>query len=478
MKSNEESKMKIPYSKGIQVYSNSPFWIQDIYALFIRPIPRSIILGPGFISFFNKLNKKQWYKLTHIKKIKEKYLKNLIKHAYDNVPYYHKIFKEKNLFPDDIKSLKHLKKIPILTKNIVRNKFNELISINSKNFNYGLSSTSGSTGKKLTFLLDQQNREIEYASKWRQRYWGNIFLNNRIVNFRGNLGWRNFKPGKPYFKLNALTKELEFNILGMDRNIIEIYIEKLKKYKPDLIEGYPSALQLLGNFIIEYNVKNITPKAIQTSSETLSNSQRDIIEYAFNCKLFDYYSQSEYVVAAGTCPNKNYHIYESGIMEFIKDGETVGEGEIGEIIGTSLFNYSMPFIRYRLGDIGKYSDEKCNCGRGLETIYSLEGRLSDSIITPDGKIFTGMSFEHFWKHKINPYIPNIEYVHIIQKSKNNILIEMVQKKPYQNEDQNFILNELKILLGSDINIDFKNIDKIPVRTKWRFTESKLNINLI
>lgn len=441
------------------------------------------MLGSGFHAFFQKLNRTQWYKPERLKRFQESKLRALIKHAYYHVPHYHKIFKEINIKPEDVKTIEDLRKLPILTKADIKKHFSQFIAMDAKDYKYGTGKTSGTTGsqQRLTFLLDQQNREMEYASLWRQRIWAKTSFNSRIATFRSSLAYRRFEPGKPCWKFNALSKTLEFNIHGIDKNMLRIYVEEIKKFCPDLIVGYPSAIQLLAMYISEYNVGDVFPRAIQTSSETLSDSQRDIIEEGFHCKVYDWYAQSEYVVSAGQCPEGNYHVVESGIIEFIRDGERVGEGEIGEMVGTGLYNYSMPFIRYRLGDVGTYSEEKCSCGRGLPIVHSLEGRTSDFIITPEGKLVSGTSFAGFWRWRINPHTPNVDYVHIIQKSKRKLLIEMVKKEQYSEIEEQAILKELRLLLGSNVEIEFRELDSIPMRyvgRKWRFVESELDVSLV
>jgi phenylacetate-CoA ligase len=224
---------------------------------------------------------------------------------------------------------------------------------------------------------------------------------------------------------------------------------------------------------------NYSPKVIQTSSESLFESNRELIEKAFECKIYDWYGQSEYVVSAGQCPEGNYHInVESGIMEFVKDNENVAPGELGEIVGTGFYNYSMPFIRYKLGDVGKSSDEVCACGRALPILESLDGRVNDIITTPDGKIISGLAFHHYWRRRINPYLPNVEDAHVIQKSKSKLLIELVKKEGYSDKETQKILTELKMLLGSGMEIEFKDMDSIQTGNKRRFTESELTLNLL
>ena len=468
--------MRVPYAKGLQLYTKSPLWMQNFLGFLTKPIPRSSLYGSGFNSFFQMLSKTQWYKPEPLKKIQENNLRSLIKHAYQNVPYYHKVFKKRKLRPDDIKTIEDLRKLPILSKDDVRKNFTQLVAVNSKNFNYGFNTTHGTTGKPLTFCLDQQNREKEYATQWRQLQWAGIDFSAKIATFRGNFVYTHGKT-KAISKFNALSKELDFNSYNMNENLLLHYIKKLKNFQPDLIKGYPSVLQTMSKFMLNNNIK-YSPKVIQTSSETLFQNDREFIEKAFECKIYDWYGQSEYVVSAGQCPEGNYHInVESGIMEFIKDDENVSPDELGEILGTGFFNYSMPFIRYKIGDVGRYSSDLCACGRALPLLQSLEGRINDLIITPDNKTISGLAFHHYWRRRINPYLPNVEDVHIIQKSKRKLLIELVKKEGYLDKETHIILKELKMLLGSQMEIEFKDVDPMQIGNKRRFTESELNANL-
>lgn len=222
--------MRIPYSKGIEIYGNSSLLIQSVLGFFLAPIPRSVMLGSGFHIKLQELYKTQWYNPQKLEKYQENRLRALIKHAYQKVPYYNRMFKERKIGPDDIKTIKDLRKLPILTKDDLRNHFSEFIAINAGNYKFGIGHTSGSTGKPTSFYLDQQNREMEYALKWRQRAWANIGLNGKIATFRPFRGLRgvNFHSGNPPWRFNPLSKEFEFNIFGINNATLEKHVQKLK----------------------------------------------------------------------------------------------------------------------------------------------------------------------------------------------------------------------------------------------------------
>ena len=470
--------MRIPYGKGIELYCKTPVSIQKSLGIFMAPISRSTILGSGFHDALRKLQETQWYKPAKLREYQESRLRALVRHAYHNVPYYNRVFKKEKITPDDIQRVQDLKKIPILTKTDLRTHFAELIAVNAAEFSYGVSSTSGSTGKPVSFYLDQQNREMEYAAKWRQRNWANLYLNCRIATFRAFRGMRGtkFQNGKPRWIFNALSKELEFNIFAINGANLKRQVEKLKQFNPDIIEGYPSVIELVAKYVLKHDIQCKSPAAIQTSSESLG-TRRPIIEEAFGCKVSDWYGQSEYVVSAGQCPDGKYHITESGIMEIIKDGEQVSDGEIGEIVGTGLYNYSMPLLRYQTTDLARCSEEKCNCGRGMPLVQSIEGRVSDSILSSDGHIITGPVFEHYWKNKITPNASHLDYVHVIQKPDRKIVLKVVKSNDYPDKETSAIIRGLKEILGEELKIEFVELLSVPVQKKWRFSESELNLCL-
>ena len=237
--------VKIPYALGFNIYKNCPLRIQDFFDILLWPLPRAVMLGGGFHEKFKFLLESEKWSHKQLVQFQEKKLRYLIEHAYKNVPYYHEIFKRNNIYPIDIKRIEDLRKLPILTKNDIRNNFGKLTAVNYKEFKPGLAYTSGSTGKPLEFYLDQQAREIEYASEWRQTFRSGIEnVNVKIATIRGDLVNEYGKTNR-FYKYNGLTKEIVFNTYLLEKDNINRIIKKLNEYKPVILKGYPHALYII-----------------------------------------------------------------------------------------------------------------------------------------------------------------------------------------------------------------------------------------
>ena len=144
-------------------------------------------------------------------------------------------------------------------------------------------------------------------------------------------------------------------------------------------------------------------------------------------------------------------------MEFLKNEEAVSPGESGEIICTSLVNYGMPLVRYKLGDVGVYCEEQCSCGRKLPLMKIVEGRNDDFLITLDGKsisptIFFPYPFEN---------IEGIRQFRVIQEKKDELKIQLVARDNFlkDNEVLEKAKREIKNVFG-EINVEFQLIEKI------------------
>jgi phenylacetate-CoA ligase len=451
------------------IYQNSPLYLQNIFKKLHSEIPYPYAQGPTFLKYYRWLRKTEWFSSEKLEQIQNKQLQVIIKHAYENVPYYKRVFDERNLKPTDIVSKEDLKLLPLLTKEDIRNNFKDLIDKNFLKYSPNLNSTSGSTGEPLKYYIDRNLSILIQATVWRHFQWCTIKPGDRIAVFRGTLindfGKQTcyYKEGKP---------EVHFSTFKMSPEVMNKYIRKLNEIKPAMIRGYPASIEILANYICENELSVNPPKAIHTSSEVLLPSQRVIIEKAFNAHVFDWYGHGESTVCAGECErHEGLHLNsEFGCAEFIKTDESKNINNVYNIISTSLWNFSMPLIRYDSEDLAQLDGSKCSCGRNLPLITRIIGRDADIIEGTNGVRVSPSSAVHFWKYKIAPYLEDVKYAQIVQDSKEYLKIKLIAKKCKSNEE--IIENQLKKLLGFE-TYELEYLDESPTGQKWRFTVSNM-----
>lgn len=417
------------------------------------------------IQYF-EFKKSQWLSKSILEKIQEKKLRNIIKFAYNNVEYYHDLFKSLNLVPNDIKNVHDLKKIPILTKSQIQNNFQKIIANNIDKTRLRSSATSGSTGRPLKLFFD--NKAI---SDMRSRSLRNYFesggnIRDKIVQFTnpkasGKTTWLH--------KMGCLNRKF---LSVFDK--IENHLSNLLDYSPNVIEGYPSILLLIAN-TIQNEIESINPRIIICSSELLTPDARKKINSSFGVQLFDQYGSAEFGTVAWECQEHNgYHMdIESVVVEFLKNEENTSPGEKGEIVVTGLFNSAMPLIRYSVGDVGSYDDDQCSCGRKLPIMNIIEGRKDDFLILPSGRIISPRNI-NFLEH-----IDGITEYRIIQKKQNKIVVQTKKGSNFSQKTVIQIKNEIeKGCVGENIEIDVEIVDEIPRENSGKIRAVVSEINKI
>lgn len=143
------------------------------------------------------------------------------------------------------------------------------------------------------------------------------------------------------------------SVFNLSEDTFEYYVNKLVEFQPRFIRGFPSALHLIARYMLKEGIDKVSSIAVTATVEALFEYQRREIANAFDCEVFDHYGARAHAVGSFECPEHfGYYISgDNGVLEFIKDGESVSAGEEGAIIVTDFTHFSMPFIRYKIGDV-------------------------------------------------------------------------------------------------------------------------------
>ena len=427
---------------------------------FVLPV-FDLARGTSRFKFGRVLKKTQWLPRRKIERLQNTNLRVLLKHAYESVPYYRRIFRERSLTPSDIKHLDDLVKLPILTKADIRKNFGDLVS---RIFPRGklISYQSGGTGDPIDFYITKESLSWEIAAEFRAYSWAGYRLGDPCFVI-----WGSPPDLSKYGSMISHFSRIFENILIVDAfvmtdEVLSRYASLLEKSKPRIVRGYAHSVYMLANYLLEKNIDYVRPRAVITTAETLLDPKRKSIEEAFDCPVFDYYGSREVGAIAAECEEHNgYHVSaENAVLEFTREGEKVAAGEMGEILVTNLRNFGMPFIRYQIGDVGKPSDDVCSCERGLPLLSSIEGRTIEFLRVYDkqsGRIVPVSPgvFEISLGH-----LPLKQY-RIYQESLKKIVVKAVKEKGYSQEHTDFLNSYVRNYFGDDTIIEIDFVDYLP-----------------
>jgi phenylacetate-CoA ligase len=458
------------------IYAYSPIWLQNVLLSTYGYIIDNERYGRDFDQSLEFLLKSQYFSLSELKEYQRERLKLLVKHSYENIPYYYEIFTNNKLTPKDIQDLDDLPKIPVLKRADITRNFEKLIAADTDRKKLKLGHTSGTTGSPLEFFWDHGVVVMTNAVHWRQRNWAGLHLGDKFAVLLGRTIVPIKQNSPPFWRYNFPHKQLFMSSFHLKKENMVFYVEKMKEFRPVVLEGYPSTVFILAQFLISSG-QTFPLTAVLTSSETLRPYQREIIEKAFECKVFDYYGMAERTIFATECAeHTGLHLnMEYGITEIIgQNGAPQTDGAMGRVVTTGLHNFAMPLIRYETSDISALGNGPCRCGRCLPLLENITTKAEDIITTKDGRYVSSSVLTHPFK----PLHSVIES-QIIQEDIENIVIRIVKNNKFSDDDRNHLEQEFHKRVGYDMKIHFEFCDEIPrtSRGKFRWVISKVPLDI-
>jgi phenylacetate-CoA ligase len=374
---------------------------------------------------------------------------NLI-NAYENIPYYNKIFNETEFSPYKIGGFDDIKIIPFLDKDKVKNNYNILLNQNIKKSSYIQSCTSGTTGQKTKFLLP---KKLAYAKNAAFIYRFYAMADISPMDKRVTIGGRRFTNKKPYWIYNIFENQMLLSTHHLNEETVDIYISKINDFNPKFIQGHPNSILYLAIKIINKNI-SITDsiKVIFTTGETLVEENRRYIERAFKVKVLQQYGSGESCFSAQeTSESIGYMMnYEHGYVELI------GNGGVKEVVATSLQNHVMPFIRYKIGDyVVPVKEEIKKRKYQLPYLFShVIGRVDDMIVNANGIMVFPVTIREIMKRNMKDFTA----YQFLQNNVKDYELRLIDEKKDINVDA--VVKNLKEILGANSYINVTYVDRI------------------
>lgn len=390
-----------------------------------------------------------------LKQRNEKRFLEIFRHAYDKSPFYHKLYTEAGIRKDDITCLSDIKKLPVITKDMVKQHADEMLTV--PRWQVIRANTSGTTGTPLKIYESWPSIWWTQAYTYCSRKRDGFTYGQPLVSLRGHLN-RNQTSLKIH-----LSNTLFLSSYNINSNTVEQYYKKIVMFQPIAIEGYPSSLYSLALFLKDAELELNIPITF-TSSETLLDYQRDLIEERLGTEIYDRYGMTERTIFLVESHNHAGYYEAPGfsINEYIDDGE----------ICTSLINDAFPMIRYRSNDIMEI--EEATDENPQIVVKRVNGRKEDYLHCKDGSRIMRLDF-------IFKGVKHVKMSQLVQDKEGVLSVRVVPEKDFTDDDRNRIEQNIIARIGAG-NIDFRieliteNEIQLTPRGKYKFIINLMNVN--
>lgn len=420
--------------------------------------------GSRRLQHLRELRRTQFDALDVIRARQLSALQTQLHHAYETVPYYRAAWNAAGVHPGDVKSLDDLDAFPILTKADIRRHERNLISSAFDASSLRTKRTSGSTGVPLTIYIDEPAVQWKTACTLRSDEWSGWRLGQRVAKVWGNPEYHRFGL-KGRLRNHLFDRAVYLDTLHLTDERIAEFVAIIRRRRPGLIFGHAHSLYLLACWLKKSGIFDIRPGGVISTAMLLHHWQRETIEHVFGRPVTNRYGCEEVSLIASECEEHHgLHVNADSVYTTVEAGT-------GRLLVTDLTNRAMPLVRYRIGDVVVPSQRVCPCGRGLPLIERVEGREADYVVTPSGRLISGISLtENFAL-----LIPGVAQLQIVQESLTELCIRLVPDADFGPESRLKIEDLVTETFGAGVHHEVELVDAIPQEPsgKYRFCISKI-----
>lgn len=449
-------------------YRLAPVWCQNLMLTGYGAMLERERYRGRFAEFRDLLARSEGWSRADLKAYQDERLRAMVAHAYDTVPFYRRRFDAIRLRPNDIRGRVDLPKLPLITKEDIRRHFDDLRSTAVPAGELRTGHTSGTTGTPLTVGYDRDTVWMTYAVFDRHYRWAGLRLDrhgDRIAVARGNVIVPLDQRKPPFWRYNRRQNQMLLSSFHLSKQNLPAYFDALSAFEPAVIDGYPSTLYLLAKYL-QTRGETFPLRAAVTSSETLYDFQREVIEERFRCRVFDYFALAERAVFSGECErHEGHHVaMEYGLAEITDEaGTPLAPGSTGRLVGTTLHNRAMPLLRYVTNDRSALRPGTCSCGRGLELMDDVTTKAEDVLTLKDGRLISPSVLTHPFKP-----LDCIEGSQIVQTAPDAVTVRLIPGDRYTDAMTQHLLAELKARLGDDVDVKVEFVEALESSPNGKF----------
>jgi phenylacetate-CoA ligase len=425
-------------------------------------IPFRYVAGPSYRRTFDRGRELDRAPRSELLAYQERELGRMLAFAVDQVPAYRAL----RATVARLAPFEALRAFPLLSKDDLQADMARFLPRDFERIPHYECTTGGTTGNQLKFYVDNDSQSVELAFLHRQ--WARVGYTpaRRKATFRGVHFPR--RTDGCYWQSNPVYNELQFSPFHMNDATLDRYWERLVRYRPAFLHGYPSAIALLAGFLKRRGLARSYRglEAVLLGSEALEPDDKDEIETAFGARAYSWYGHSERVVLGGECEKSPsyHHFADYGVLEILDaDARDVAPGERGEIVGTGLTNRSLPLIRYRTGDRARRLEPRCACGRALDRFDGVEGRWKREYVI--GRNGSRISPAALNMH--GPFFDRVRRYQYYQSVPGRMELRVVIAPGFGAEDSRALLEAFREKTGDELEVELRVVDDIPLTERGK-----------
>ena len=370
-------------------------------------------------------------------------LQRTVSHAQETVPFYAALPRV------SIRCLEDLSQLPVLTREVVRQNGDILVSNSVPIGQRVRVGTTGTTGASLKVAYSPRVARHNWAFRMRQLAWAGIDPRSPRVTLFGSRVVPADRRQPPYWTYNAAERQLLISIFHLSQQTAPDYIKCLRQHSGEMLEAFPSVLSIVADLLLERG-ESVPMRAVFTDGEPLYPFLRRRIEEAFQTRVYDTYGNTELCGLIQQCEHDGMHLApEFGYLEILDaNGQPVAPGEEGYFVWTALINDVMPLIRYRIGDRGCWqAAEACPCGRPFPSVIPTITRDSDLLRCPDGRILSPRTVNQLLK-----YSSSFRFCQFVQSYPDRVIVRAVANNGHSSEELAAVGQSLQKLLGAQMSV--------------------------
>jgi phenylacetate-CoA ligase len=356
--------------------------------------------------------------------------------------------------------------LPMLHKHDVIRRMNDLLDRGADRSQVKIGHTGGSTGKPLAFYYDDAKHELMRAGMCRSYMMSGWRPGQNILNFWGarqDVGGDGVFGGQ--FS-DAIAAEKTIPAYEYTEAQLHDWAATIRSYRPVLLQGYASILAEVARFVVaDGKPMPATLRGVYSTAEMLDERQREVMERAFGCKVFNQYGSREIPNIACECRHGNQHVFTD--MVYL---ESVNIDNEDRFIVTSLTNRLMPFIRYDIGDSGRLKEGGCACGSPFPLLEMGVCRRNDLIRTSGGK-----SVHPAYFNRLLSSLTQIDQYQFVQDELDRITLNIVCSARLSSATLASLTESIRREVDARMVLEVNHVDEIrrSVSGKHRFVISSI-----